>query len=912
MKGVLNNVVLHLICLRKAVGSSCFCFVLFSFCLSVSQAQDGIIKGRVTGNDIILENATVSVAGQVFLTNISGEFSFTVIPGIYILTITHVGYKKAEQVVEVVKSQTLFLSINMITGELLAEAVVLGSRSYIQRSNLNTTAPVDLISSKELKQTGQQSLIQMLNFAAPSMNTSRQNLFEPITLRGLSPDHSLILLNGTRYHNSAYINSGAIRGMLGKGAVSNDLNSIPLSAIEKIEMLRDGATAQYGSDAIGGVINIELKESIGKTAINFQAGQHYKGDGEAAVLGINRGIKIGRKDQGAVRPGFLNFSGDLRFREETHRGGVYTGTVYTTNKVQDDSLIQARGFNRKQAVSNDGSIPLSSLGFLVNGGYPVSGNIEIFGTGAATYRHASWPGTYRFPKNTNAVNTFLYPNGFKSLAIANTWDISGIVGVKGKTRNGWHWEWNNVYGGNTNKQLAENSNNASQTTVLEAKAPTEFYGGRVFFMQEINTISFAKDLASKIKGVKSFNLGLGLEHRFEKFRTWQGEEASWKNYDSSGKTLGGTPGSAAISPGDVVNKSRHIAGLYVDLETDITDRFLIDAAGRYEYYNSFGSNLTGKLAMRYKLSSRYTLRGSFSNGYHAPGLQQIYYGATGSAWKNSGGVLYQVWRGLFSNKSYITRAFGVKSLQPEKAINIGTGFTAAFSSHISLTVDGYWIQIKDRIVLSGIFDKANNTDVARILKNNPEIDQVQFITNAINTRSRGIDIIMNGVWQTTNTNFRVTMAANFNRTNLFGEIQSADSLSVDSQNTNTLFNREERVKIEKGQPASKIILSGNYTIGKTGFLLRATRFGKTSYAFGIDDKSRDEFFSAKILTDVSVMYSPKKWFTITLGANNVLDVYPDKLKNSINTNEGILIYSNESSPFGYNGGYYFLSMSLNF
>ena len=361
----------------------------------------------------------------------------------------------------------------------------------------------------------------------------------------------------------------------------------------------------------------------------------------------------------------------------------------------------------------------------------------------------------------------------------------------------------------------------------------------------------------------------------------------------------------------MVNQSRSVAGLYADLETDINDHFLINTAGRYENYNDFGNNLAGKMAVRYKLSSAFSIRGSVSNGYHAPALQQIYYSSTASSFKNVGSVSIPVRLGIFTNNSTVARAFGVQPLQPEKSLNLSSGFTSTISSHINLTADAYWIQIKNRIVLSGRFDKTN-PGVNRILQNLPEIDQVQFITNAINTKTRGIDIVMNGNWKLSKANLGLTLAANFTRTNVFGVIQSADKLPADSLNTNTLFNREEREKIEHGQPGSKVILSANYKKGKLEFLIRSTRFGKTSAVFNSANKLQDEFFSAKILTDFSINYSPKTWLTITVGANNLFDIYPDQVKNYLNTNEGILIYSNEAMPFAYNGGYYFLNMNFTF
>lgn len=911
----LKIIINHVNKIAKLSGRRVLHFIFFIGWFSTSFAQNGIIKGRVKDGETLLQAATVSLANKSTLTNYAGEFSLSISPGTYTLVVTHVGYKKMEQLIILNVGETKSFQFNMIKNDQLGEVVVLGSRSFIQRSNLNTTVPVDHISSNELKQTGQQSLIQMLNFTVPSFNSSRQNLFEPVTLRGLSPDHLLILLNGARYHNTAFINNGAIRGTLGRGSVSNDLNTIPFSAIEKIEILRDGASAQYGSDAIAGVINIELKKTTGNTFINLHLGQQYKGDGESIVFGINRGISLGKK-------GSLNFSGDIRYRESTHRGGNYMGTVYYNIPANaspalrdnimalDNKKIQERGFNRKNAVSNDGNIPLNSSGFLVNGGYTLNSNIELFWTGTINYRHALYPGAYRYPKNPAQVNTLLYPDGFKVKAIIDSWDMSGIAGAKGKTNKGWNWEWNSVYGKNSNEQKVENTNNASQYASLGANAPTKFYVGNPSFLQQTNTISFAKDLAKKTGGIKSFNVGIGAEYRFEKFYTQQGEEASWKNYDSSGIRQGGAQGSGGISPADVVNENRSVAGLYVDLESDISNHFLITVAGRYENYNDFGNNLAGKLAMRYKLSSAFSLRGSVSNGYHAPALQQTYYSSSGTAWRNVGGVSTPVRLGTFRNNSDVAKAFGVKPLQPEKAVNLGAGFASTLSSHINMTVDCYWIQIKNRIVLSGRFDKTN-PEVKKILQSYSDVDQVQFMTNAVNTKTRGIDIVVNGNWQIKKANLSFMLAANFNRTNVFGQIQSTNKLPADSVNTNTLFNREERIKIENSQPGSKIILSGNYALGKMGVLIRSTRFGKTSYAFSSADKARDEFFSSQILTDLSINYSPKTWLTITAGANNIFDVYPDRLKNYLNTTEGILIYSNEAIPFGYNGGYYFVSMAFN-
>ena len=276
-------------------------------------AQEGQLKGMVKNENEPLEAATVSVANKTVLTDKNGKFSLSVLPGTYVLIITHTSYNKVEQQVTIIADHTQQLNFVMTPISQLGEVVVLGSRSLTARTNLNTPVPVDVFSSEKLEQTSQQDLIQMLNFSASSLNQgSRQTGNEPVTLRGLDPDHVLILVNGIRYHNPAWLNNGVPKSDLGRGSVGNDLNSIPFAAIDKVEILRDGASAQYGSDAIAGVINIRLKESTGKTSIQAHLGQFYMGDGLKATLRFNNGVTLNKK-------GFLNYAAEIWSRGSTSR-----------------------------------------------------------------------------------------------------------------------------------------------------------------------------------------------------------------------------------------------------------------------------------------------------------------------------------------------------------------------------------------------------------------------------------------------------------------------------------------------------------------------------------------------------------------------------------------------------------------
>ncbi len=879
-------------------------------------AQDGLIRGKITNGHENLPAATVTLGNNTVLTDRNGEFSFLIKAGNYLLTITHAGYEKKEASISVIAGVTEIFSYILTPAQQMGEVVMLGSRSMIQRTTLNTPVPIDVFLSPDLAQTGQISLTQMLSLAAPSLNVSRENSNEASTLRGLDPQHVLILLNGIRYHNSVGLNGRGLKGPLGPGAVNNNLNTIPFSAIEKIEILRDGASAQYGSDAIAGVINIHLKKSTGKTSIQLHTGQFYEGDGEKFLLELNRGISLYKK-------GFLNFSANYRYQAPTFRGGEYDGTVYknypanaTTMdsisiKAQDDSIIRARGFNRKSGLDNVGNSKMTSAGFLVNGGYPLNKHTAAFWTAAVNSRNVVLENPYRFPKNPLLVNLALYPDGLQPTGTPNHIDVSVIAGVKGETKNSWLWDFRSSLGINSSSARLINANNASQS-YMGAGAPTTFDGGRNIYKLLTNDINLGKSFFRLPGRMKTFNLGWGAEWRFENYTTKAGEEASWKNYDPLNYPSGGTGG--AGDPANDVNKNRHVWGTYIELETGVSDKLLFNIASRYEYYSDFGGNVAAKLATRYQFSDKFALRASVNNGFRAPALQQRWQNAVSQILINTTQGRVPVMRGTFPNNHALIKALGIPTLTAEKAINISGGLTTTILNRINLTVDAYWIQIKDRIVLGGALDKSIPA-VKNILDNFPgiQVDQVQFFTNAINTKTKGLEIVADGNWKIHKANLGISLAANFTSTHLFGAIKTSDKLPADSLTTNRLFNIEDIARIEKGQPRDKIILSVIWKAGKTKWILRNTRFGETAIApiFTNPNRVMYESFSPKILTDISLAYTLTRWVTITLGANNIFNVYPDRLKYYENTVQGSRIYSAEASPFGFNGGYYYVGMAFN-
>jgi iron complex outermembrane receptor protein len=905
--------------MRKNLSHIFGCIFFIAF-LSDATAQDGIIKGKVVGKEReVLQAATVSAGKKTVLTNNDGEFSFSIKPGTYTLTISYTGYQTIWQEVKVKANETIELNFILVAGEQMNEVRILGSRSMIQRSNMNTPVPVDVISGNQLPRS-QTDLTQQLAIVVPSFNSPPQtvgnsNFINPATLRGLGPDETLVLLNGRRLHTSAVI---FLQYNMAYGTVCADLNTIPSAAIENIEILRDGAAAQYGSDAIAGVFNIELKKSTGITTVNLHLGQTYKGDGEAVTFNFNRGIRLNKK-------GFLNFTADIRFRNFTQRNGAYDSTVYynipknaspdSMNSIvtRDNQMIAERGFNRL-SHRPIGNPKMLNTALTINGGYPISNKTNLFWTGTVNYRltedRAS--SVYRYPKDTTTVITALYPDGFEPKISNTILDISFIAGIEGKTGKGWQWDISSVFGGNASHSNVTNSNNASQFA-LGKNAQTGFNPGSSLFTQNTNNINFTRNFANLLRDVKSFTVSFGSEFRIDHYRLKEGEEASWKNYAPGSGRQWGSQGAVGRSHGNTVNKSRYISAAYAELEMDKNEKFLWNLAGRYEYYSDFGGNLAGKLAMRYKFSDRFMLRGSLSNGFRAPAIQQHYFSAINQAGgRNNIGISVI---GTYRNDSKEAAGFGISPLEAERSVNVSSGITSKISRHINLTLDAYWIQISNRVILTGQIQRSPSTPVVgRILDSldHKDIDGVRFFTNAVSTRTKGIDLVVNSSWPIRESILEVSLSANYNKTKIYRVSQPAKNLPDDSVYQFTIINPEERGRLEQAQPRDKIILVVNYKTGKWEFGTRNAHFGKAAHLFLGSNRSRDEFFFPKIIPGLSIGYSPKPGITIKAGAVNFVDTYPDKVKNKANTQSGLGIYDFNGTQIGYNGGYYFVNMTFSF
>ncbi len=918
--------------------------------VSQAQGQNITVSGRVlSGTGAAQPGVTVLEKGTAngTSTDADGRFRLTVAPTAT-LVVSAIG-ATTQQIP--VNGRTNF-DVRLTDNETaLTEVVVTGSRATEGRSNILTTAPVDVISAREIKVFAQTDVSQILSYIAPSFQSSRQAIsdgtdhVDPASLRGLGPDQVLVLVNGKRRHSSALVN---INGTVGRGSVGTDLNTIPNASIKRIEVLRDGAAAQYGSDAIAGVINIQLKDDTTGVQASSTVGQHYEGDGTLYQADANVGVGLNGR-------GFLDLSGQFSNRGYTNRSGIDTAPLiylgsnggYPSSanteqkrrdlKAQDDVLVAQNGYDRKNLRL--GQSEARSYGGFLNMGYkllPAIG-LEAYVTAGASRRTGKAAGFYRLPNQATQSDLTLYPNGFLPFINTTIIDQSVIAGLRGQVL-GFAADLSNTYGRNAIDFDISNTLNASLPTGL---SPSRFYAGTIAFRQNTTNLNFSRRFTD-VGPLSNLNVAFGGEYRDDNYQIRAGDPGSYANY---GRLVApGSPAAAGAQvfpgyqPTDALNRSRNNRAAYLDLESDVTEKLLVGLAGRAERYSDFGNNVSGKVAARYSILPDVAVRGAISNGFRAPSLQQRYFTNTSTQFIQ--GAANQVL--TVSNDNPIVRnsftpggsgqqGFGVSSLKQERSTNYSLGVTARILKTATLTVDAYQIDIRDRIVLSSQFSRSNAT-VNAILGSLP-VSQVQFFANAIDTRTRGIDIVANNRSSLGPGRLTLTVAANFNNTTV-EKINSSSTIDADQTGLqNTLFDRQQRGRIENGQPRSKINLTAGYNLGIFGIEARTVRFGQVQYQdarlgspAGNPNflySSIDQTFAAKWVTDLTLSAQFTKQVGLTIGASNLFDVYPDKYRidprNSAtnfsvdpllnytsgldNTNRGRTIYN--PNQFGYNGGFYF-------
>jgi iron complex outermembrane recepter protein len=991
---------------------------LLLFAFQWASAQTGTIKGTIKdANGNPLAGASVTVQGKKAGTtsDANGNYTLKLPPGQYTIVVTFVGQAAQRSLVSVTVGGTA--EQNFATTEVsdLSSVVVIGSRSRDARSKISTPVPVDVIRTKDIKPFAQADLSQMLTYTAPSFQSARQTVtdgtdhIDPAGLRGLGPDQTLVLLNGKRRHNTALVN---INGSVGRGSVGTDLNAIPVAAIERIEVLRDGAAAQYGSDAIAGVINVVLKKNYNGFNISAMAGQNFTNmpynGGTKIQDGVNQQVDF---SAGLARKNgsYFNISGQWLKRFNTNRSGndniplVYLGNggafpatqtgVSSTPDYrrwlidQDAAIVKQRGYDRHNIVA--GNSYSQNITAFVNAGTALSRNIDVYLTAGLGNRNGEASGFSRNPNSMSqqpvlANGQRYYYDGFLPVIAPTIIDYSVLAGITGKW-NDWVADLSNTTGQNSIKYNIKNTGNASLPA--SDNVQTTFYAGKLTFFQNTTNLDISRKFM--LQNSDYFNVAFGGEYRFERFKIDSGELNSFvnggriysidpippypgtANYNIITNTSVAASGSQ-VFPGfqgrDALNATRMVSAGYADLELSI-GKLLLGAAGRFESYqekSKIYNNLSGKFTARVELTPDLSVRGSVSNGFRAPSLQQRYFQNTSTQFV---GGLPQNTFTVNNYNSIVRTAFGIQDLKPEKSVNISAGVVGKVGNAVTFTVDAYFISIKDRIVLSSAFSRSNPILTTKVFNNpsyniDPSVSSVSFWTNAVNTETKGIDAVITDRFRLGSGNATFSLSANFNKNSVVGPVHTNSIIDdpannpylAGDQNSNpgndlktALFDRQQRSRIEVAQPSSKINATFTYTLRDWNLLIRAVRWGKSVYVHNQDpflaktDGSywfdagfgTDQTFSAKITTDLVLAYKFCPGISLSIGGNNIFDIYPDRVfidprndpqavyanpvqgankaaggYNSARdaSNRGRFLFG--TNQFGYNGRYLFTRLSI--
>lgn len=862
------------------------------------------VTGRVTDGQTgqPISGARVSLPGvlQGTISRSDGSFRLPVPPGRHAILLSYLGYAPRRDTVQVAEGETLVRDYTLEKGiTQLDQAVVLGTRAA-ERTVLNSPVPVDVLTPIEMRQTGAVETSQIIQLLAPSFNFPRPSIADgtdhirPSTLRGLGPDQVLVLLNGKRRHTTALVN---VNGTIGRGSTGVDLNAIPASAIDRIEILRDGAAAQYGSDAIAGVINIILK-SDASTDLEATLGQNYTTlealgykeklrDGDVSAFAGNTGALFGTD-------GFVHVTGQVAHRGSTNRSLPDTRVQYYPGQPGegDPRFVNQIHFRQGDAIVND-------LGLFMNGGLPSFANgAQVYGFAGIGHREGQGAGNWRLPNGNNTVRA-IHPNGFLPYINSTVADISGTVGVKGNLR-GWHYDLSGGYGGNKFDFDISNSNNA--TMGVEPK--TEFYAGTLKFGQAVANLDFVRGFPITAFATP-LSVAIGAEARRESYGIEAGEPDSYRNggflvLDGPNAGAATTPGSqvfAGFQPGDAGDHSRTNYAAYFDFETSPFERLQLGLAGRTERYSDFGSATIGKVSARLELFSGVAIRSAYNTGFRAPSLGQSFFSSTATNFLNIGGVPTAVEIRTLPVSSGPAVALGAEALRPEKSKNFGLGLSVAPVPSLSMTADYYHIRIDDRIVFSGNFTGQAMTDFLAA-QGFPGVGSARYFTNAIDTRTNGIDVV--GRYALDLESAGITrFTAGYNHTGTVVKRVSSTPPALALQQA-TLFDRLERSRIEEGQPRETIGLTLDHTIRSFNATVRTTKFGEVGTR-GATNPALDQKYGAKWVTDANISLPITRLFRFTLGANNITDVYPDE-NIPANNNLGMFPYSATGpTPFGYNG-----------
>ena len=881
-------------------------FLLLLVVNSFAQAQK--ITGNVTDSKgTPLDGVTIKALSSktVVSTDKSGFFTISARIG-ETLEISSIGFENKK----ISASASNIKVVLSATTTELQEVILVGSRGA-GRVKTESPVPVDVIKLSEVGvNTARMDLTSTLNYVAPSFNYNKQSGADGAdhidigTLRGLGPDQTLVLINGKRRHSTAFVGLFGTRGRGGSGV---DLNGFPQSAVDRIEILRDGASAQYGSDAIAGVMNIVLRKNTGEWNISTGFAGYYDKkyntyqfrdqkeyltsnpiDGITKSLSANRGFDLGKKG------GFINISFDILDQGKTFR------------QASSDDITKADGLptNTWRRAFGDGS--LQSIGAMFNMELPINDNTKFYAFGGVNSKNSdayaytrNWSGKpTRFPVTSTGRLIYdpsiMFATGsgdttFSPHIQTKISDVSLTAGLSGKTSGGWDWDLSNSTGRNNFHYYGDGTYNASNISNI---AQTHFDDGGFNFLQNTSNLDFSKQFGKVNQG--GVKVAYGAELRYEEYNIYKGELASYNAYPNKYglEQAPGSQGFPGFSPADKVSANRVVTGAYGDLEYTPTNLLLLTGAVRFENYSDFGAVSTFKSSFRYKVTDNFNFRGSFSTGYRAPSLQQKYFSNTLTSF--SGGELVQ--SRIANNNDPLTKLAGIPSLKQETSVNTSLGFSWKPAKGLTFTVDGYSIKMKDRVVLSGLFSASDATLPTALTSklNTLGVSTAQFFANAVNTTNTGIDVVADYQYKISNKErFKLLFVANFQGITI-DDIHVPSALNTNAYNANTFFNDREKYFLKASAPKSKFSTSLDYTKNKVSLGARITYFGDVALTgFGVNgdginpqvpadsDPSGNTLvpeifnYKGKITTDIYMNIQMCKSASIILGADNIFNVHPD-------------------------------------
>ena len=933
----------------------------------------GFTNAQVTGSVVDedgtpLPGASIVIKGTTTGTTTDFDGNFTIEASMGdILMVSYIGFETLQVTVN-----STDMAIILTSGVALSEVIIVGSRNP-NRTATESTVPVDVIDMKELNSVAPQvNLNQILNYVAPSFTSNTQTIsdgtdhIDPASLRGLGPDQVLVLINGKRRHTSSLIN---VNGTFGRGSVGTDLNAIPAAAIQRIEVLRDGAAAQYGSDAIAGVINIILNKNVNELTTTVTTGANFTKnandqtggvDGETTNLSASYGIPLG--DNG----GFINFSGDFDVRQEYSRMKEWEGSIfnlyntveriagtdgYDISKLLDDDVadviqytdqagidrngattkedlrtvlgadattseLAARGQQRSDYNMRVGQSALRGGRLFANFSLPMDDNgTTLYSFAGISSRTGNSAGFYRLP-NQSRTYTPAYNNGFLPEINSNIKDQSLSVGIKGLVGD-WSVDLSNTYGKNSFLYTIGNTFNAS----MQNASPTFFDAGGFSFLQNTSNLDITQFFDDVMSGL---NIAFGAEYRVENYDIVAGEEASYAQYTANGQRItlasqqpsqdffgASRPGGSQVFPGfapsNELSRGRSSVAGYFDVEADFSEAFLASFATRYENYSDFGGTINFKLAGRLKASDNINIRAALNTGFRAPSLHQINFNSTSTIFDNEGNP-QEV--GTFANDSRAAKLLGIPQLKEETSQSVSLGLTAKIpDANITVTVDGYFVKINDRVVYTGQFSgPGTGTELDNLLRQ-ANATAASFFANAIDTESKGLDVVVTHKTDLgANWRLKSDLAGTFSKTKKVGDINSSEVLR-NAGLVDTYFPEDSRVYLEEAVPRTKINLSNSLTSDKFIIFLRNVYFGEVTEA--TTTLANQQVFSTKLVTDLSVGYKATDALTLTLGANNLFDIYPDRAKDEVgNRSDGRFDWSRRAQQFGIGGRFLFARVSF--